>query len=108
MIQHELSRAPDSVDPDEGRLDKGYLYRRGLTKAKRQELDAADRQGRDLDEGPPGSHPWQYVIIYRSLNFTECIKYQEKAGIMVERIVSEAEMAGVFLIESGLPYSLLS
>ncbi|MFF9690985.1 hypothetical protein [Streptomyces sp. NPDC014623] len=99
VIETGLSRAPDnSVDPDEGRAQH-LLWRRGLTKEKRHQLDAAEhRDEDDLDTKGPGNHAWQYIILYRPLNRGELNGYAQGYGNMILRIVGESEVATRYLL----------
>lgn len=97
----ELRMPTDSEDPDErmwrpkaGR-DTWYFYRRGLTRAKRQELDEAERRGEDLDHEAVSENPWDYAIVYRETTTSECIRYKAARGITVMRILSMREVLGV-------------
>ncbi|MFD7972874.1 hypothetical protein [Streptomyces clavifer] len=98
VIETGLSRAPDnSVDPDEGRAQH-LLWRRGLTKKKRSELDAAEARDEDLDTKGPGCHAWQYFIVYRPLNRGEFNLRAHGYGNMILRIVGESEVVTRYLL----------
>lgn len=98
VIETGLSRAPDnSVDPDEGRAQH-LLWRRGLTKKKRTELDAAEARHEDLDTKGPGRHAWQYFIVYRPLNRRELNLRTQGHGNMILRIMGEHEIVTRYLL----------
>lgn len=99
VIDTELSRAPDSNDPDEGRVGReNLLYRRGLTREKRRQLDAADARGEDCDTKGPGKHAWQYFIIYRPMKPLERARTGKPHGLMIVRIIGEDEVGARYLI----------
>ncbi|MFD8491389.1 hypothetical protein ACFYVE_39405 [Streptomyces tendae] len=99
VIGTALSRAPVSTDPDEGRIGhKELLYRRGLTKEKRQQLTAAEARDEDCDDKGPGKHAWQYFIIYRPMKLVECTRLGKPHGLMIVRIISAEEVAARYLL----------
>ncbi|WP_236244209.1 hypothetical protein [Streptomyces sp. CC210A] len=97
VIRFGLTTEPDQDDLDEGRVGM-YYYRRGLTKAQRQELRGAEAAGEDHDEGGAGHQPWHYTIVFRLLTSSECIRFLYlRDAVMVERVLDDQEMATLLL-----------
>jgi hypothetical protein len=91
-----LSRAPNSADGDEGRIDGGnLLWRRGITPQRRQQLLAAEARGTPEQEKGPGRHGWQYYILYRPMSKMEAARTGRINGLMVVHILSEEDVAAV-------------
>ena len=92
-----LSRAPDNTtDADEGRVGLGnLLWRRGITRERRQQLLAAEARGEPVEEKGPGRHGWQYYILYRPMSWMETARTGKPNGLMVVHILGEEEVAAV-------------
>ncbi|CAM5535851.1 hypothetical protein SALBM135S_05512 [Streptomyces alboniger] len=97
-----LSRAPDnSRDPDEGRVGlRNLLWRRGITRKRRQQLLDAEVRGEPVQDEGPGKHGWQYYILYRPMSRLEALRTGKPNGLMVVHILGEEEVGAV-----GIPSS---
>lgn len=96
----DLRIPTDDHDPDEGtwqpkaESNSLYHYRRGLTRAKRQQLDEADRQNLYEDDEEVINNPWDYFLIYRKTTFAECMFHQCPRGVTVVRILTASQVLG--------------
>ncbi|MFF3208427.1 hypothetical protein [Streptomyces sp. NPDC002962] len=93
-VEAGLSRAPNNAaDPDEGRIDSpDLMWRRGLTRERRQELNDAAARGETVDKGPC-KHGWQYYIVYRPMSFAESLRFKKAHGVMIVHIFHESDVA---------------
>ncbi|GAA2468565.1 hypothetical protein Ahu01nite_002400 [Winogradskya humida] len=55
----ELRAVPQDNDEDEGRGKLGLLWRRGITRDQRRDLDPLSEPG--------GTHSWDFLLIYRNV-----------------------------------------
>ncbi|CAL9658720.1 hypothetical protein SUDANB95_06878 [Actinosynnema sp. ALI-1.44] len=62
-VAREILDEPPSKD---GGPIIGGWWRRGISRRRRMEIDAAERAGAELDT--PGDHAWNYILVYDRLN----------------------------------------
>jgi hypothetical protein len=68
--------ALDHHVPEDGGQVEWRLWRRGLTPARRVELDAAEAAGRDDDDGREQS--WHYVLVYKRRGWALHLRHRYK------------------------------
>lgn len=93
---HVLRSPVEPDDLDEGsdfRQNSPLMWRRGLSREQRRELDQLEAAGMDRDYDDP---PWDYVLIYRERTLKEVIT-QAGRGLVVLRVVRNEVLADQLL-----------
>lgn len=109
-VARDLHVPTEDADPDEhwflpesGRTER-YYFRRGLTRARRRQLNEVEERGEDLDSEAFGERAWDYVLVYRRITSGECIRFRcGRNSVVVMRIVTNTVLADAFRRANEIP-----